>query len=503
MTAGLFKHTTFHTFLILPTNPFNMALRIRTPILPSKPQSETYQIQNLLQMLHNKINLRPVYQRTISWSNINMNNFIESIMNSRLIPGIIIYKLQPDDLREIPTHRWECVDGQHRVYTLENYRNGVMVSVDKKQFMITWEYKDLEKKETTHVFYKPTPDTEAWIAEHSKLKFAYMTDEEKDYFDEFKLDVREIKDSLTLDQRREIFIHLQQGVHVRGSDLCKNYTHLPLIRYIVDTLRLENDCKELISKHCHLNTKKYWLHWVIRMYCMVFPSKDKDHIDEFLTSDTTINKKIKNRDPRLNSTSEQETVFKQVLDRFVKFMNNLSPATKLSPCQLFAVFHHLRTNDDSREVIVASHLEDWGRNTDTALKNAWEGGKRKRGQDEEDRRKIYLDALEDLDSIKVCASEIPPRRTIPKNIRTNVWFKHFGNSNKGTCECCREEITQNNWELAHIIAHVAGGTDDESNMLPTCRGCNRSMGIMNLYNYKKRYYPDYSIDELTEKETTV
>jgi len=82
------------------------------------------------------------------------------------------------------------------------------------------------------------------------------------------------------------------------------------------------------------------------------------------------------------------------------------------------------------------------------------------------------------------------RRGIPKKIRDKVWNNAFGPVIKGNCVCCKEEIDFRKWDCAHIKAHKEGGTDAEENLRPTCVGCNRSMGVENLLDFKKRCYPD-------------
>jgi hypothetical protein len=82
------------------------------------------------------------------------------------------------------------------------------------------------------------------------------------------------------------------------------------------------------------------------------------------------------------------------------------------------------------------------------------------------------------------------RRGIPKKIRDKVWNNAFGPVIKGNCVCCKEEIDFRKWDCAHIKAHKEGGTDAEENLRPTCAGCNRSMGVENLLDFKKRCYPD-------------
>ena len=87
-------------------------------------------------------------------------------------------------------------------------------------------------------------------------------------------------------------------------------------------------------------------------------------------------------------------------------------------------------------------------------------------------------------------SSVQKRKGIPKKIRDKVWNNAFGPVIKGNCVCCKEEIDFRKWDCAHIKAHKEGGTDAEENLRPTCVGCNRSMGVENLFEFKMRCYPD-------------
>jgi hypothetical protein len=77
------------------------------------------------------------------------------------------------------------------------------------------------------------------------------------------------------------------------------------------------------------------------------------------------------------------------------------------------------------------------------------------------------------------------RDSIPTEIRTAVWIKYHGNSNKGYCYCCNGPVTRYNrgWHCSHVIADVKGGTETLDNLRVCCPHCNLSMGDQNLYAY--------------------
>ena len=82
------------------------------------------------------------------------------------------------------------------------------------------------------------------------------------------------------------------------------------------------------------------------------------------------------------------------------------------------------------------------------------------------------------------------RKAIPKKIRGEAWIRHFGDSTKGSCYCCKIAFgIFDNWHAGHIIARSNGGKDTSDNLRPICGSCNQSMGTENMDAFKSRYYP--------------
>lgn len=75
------------------------------------------------------------------------------------------------------------------------------------------------------------------------------------------------------------------------------------------------------------------------------------------------------------------------------------------------------------------------------------------------------------------------RKNIPKPVRFAVWKKINTNCTEGLCVCCENPIDINNYECGHIISFFNGGSDYESNLLPICSMCNKSMGVQNMNEF--------------------
>lgn len=462
-------------------------LRPRIALLPSRPVSEPTSIRNLMGDYGGQVELRPIYQRDIRWNKEKMCNLISTIMSQGLIPGLILYKLQA--VERSGECYYEMVDGQHRFFTVQKYFKGEPVTeTGGKPFMITWIYRDSSGRDI-HIFYKENDHTKEWIAQNRHALVTYMTDEEKDAFNTFKMDVKEIKDPLTVDQRRAIFVSLQQGVSVRGSDLLKNIVSVPIVRHIVEEMGCESRMKDILATRCWINPKNYWLHWVIRFHLMLSASADTTEEDQFAIRDSEITLFIKRESPMLTSTKEQQDYLQESVERFFSFLDTLPPGVKLSPSHFYALFSHLSTADAGREEILYGHMNDWANNSKTKeWRKVWE--KNNKGLEDDDRALYFSSLKDELERIKFPAREPEARKSIPKKLRVQVWIRDFGSLEEmGECYCCKEEISfDKDYEAGHIIAHAQGGSDTADNLRPVCQCCNRSMYMQNMEEYKAQYF---------------
>ena len=81
------------------------------------------------------------------------------------------------------------------------------------------------------------------------------------------------------------------------------------------------------------------------------------------------------------------------------------------------------------------------------------------------------------------------RKSIPKSLKNQVWDKHIGKEKGiGKCNVCKIEIDSKNFECGHIISVKQNGETNINNLLPICSPCNKSMGIENLNEFKKKYF---------------
>lgn len=79
-----------------------------------------------------------------------------------------------------------------------------------------------------------------------------------------------------------------------------------------------------------------------------------------------------------------------------------------------------------------------------------------------------------------------------KKIRMDVWNKWIGKQHGiYNCLLCEtQEIQQgssNGWDCSHVIPHCRGGKVTIDNLRPLCKGCNSSMGTMDMTMYCDSY----------------
>jgi len=79
------------------------------------------------------------------------------------------------------------------------------------------------------------------------------------------------------------------------------------------------------------------------------------------------------------------------------------------------------------------------------------------------------------------------RFAIPNELRIKCWEKYNKELN-GRCFVCNNNLRYSDMHAGHIKPVYFGGKNTIDNLQPICLGCNLSMGIQNLYDYKKKFY---------------
>lgn len=474
--------------------------RIRKNLLGEycAPETHKKELGDLLKDSYfNKINPRPIYQRHIRWNPTAMNDFVGTIMDNGLVPGLIMYQLAPDEKTgKNEGKSFEMVDGQHRLFTLRAFMDSTIQKLPHihKPFIVYWNYKSILENgdvQYSQVFYKETEDVVVWCREN-KITPQYFSEEEKGHFDNFGVNLTLVCRKLSINQRRDIFMSLQKGIPVRNSDFLKNNTDCKLVAFMS-----ENCYEEMMTntffEHCHKKASNYWVHWICRCFLLYNRFHNKCNSDKlnsspvseiFLFDDKKIKKLIEINSPEFNP-KDNELIhdFDDVFRAFIEFLQRFNEGTRLNPTQIFALFYVLC--DDSKNTdIMFSHIPYLSREGYKKDKRTmWES------KDEREPRREYFNmCLTQMDSITEHALPLDDRQ-ISKALKKKIWAKCIDSK----CEICEDEITEHEFESGHIVARVLGGQITVENLIPICFTCNRRMGTRNAYEYKKDMFPEYDL----------
>jgi hypothetical protein len=98
---------------------------------------------------------------------------------------------------------------------------------------------------------------------------------------------------------------------------------------------------------------------------------------------------------------------------------------------------------------------------------------------------IQAESLDVLDELLEIESKNKKKERIPHAFKIEVWNFHIGKE-KGIalCYCCEKEIDSKHFECGHIISEKNGGVLSIDNLRPICDLCNKSMGSMNMDEFK-------------------
>jgi len=441
---------------------------------------------------NDSINCKQKYQRgRFRHPEKFVSNLLLSIMTYSVVMPILLYRYSVNDDRKIAYHKWEAVDGGHRITTIDCFMKGIYIQCEKKRKIMPYIFHEPTK---SYIFYKQTTHTEEWsnFPENRTKSIHYMTPEERDRFNNFEIGINKITSTLSLDARRQIFIKIQRICIVTNNDLYKNYTHLPAIKNIMD-----NNLDELFAIICQNLDKditQYSTQWLTRFWLISSGFKSpreciciKDsNITEIL--ETTIT-------PLVNCTIEQQENFVKEFERFFQFFENMKEYIKFSPIALYAIFERLRNaKDDTYDNILKTHISKLSTSETKIQRKMWEPTYS--GNELAEYFDIFLAKLYDIKEVAEPERVKEPRKAIPLKLRNAVWKLYFGDEENGRCFCCATEIYKKaseatkSWNCGHVVSDHDGGELTEENMRPVCFTCNQKMKTENMMIFKDMYYPN-------------
>jgi 5-methylcytosine-specific restriction endonuclease McrA len=413
-------------------------------------------------------------------------------MDNGLVPGLIFYKLQNEDKVGRPAITTEVVDGQHRLFTVFSFISSEYVELPRKRkFIVYWPYKNEEGK-VVPIFYKETDDTREWLAKNTEFEPRYFTEEEMTYFNEFCFDIREIDFQLTMEQRRQIFMSLQNGVQVKNSDWLKNKTDCGLINFMSEH-GYEKKMKDVETGILTFSYKKpdnYWIQWVCRFYFLFLAVKklknDELTLDEFdngsavvfTLGDTDYKNKCTPHDKSLNDPASI-VEFHEVFEAFHELLNSdVCSNIEFNPTQLFVLFQYVAMNTESLHLIESTHIRVfYNEGKEQCYRKMWE-----KNTPNPVRAAYYNDCLSRLYTIIETVDSDVFEARISTKIKHDTWVHWFKDEKTATCPC-GGSISKNTNHCGHIVARAKGGKTSVANLRPICASCNLRMKTRNLNEY--------------------
>lgn len=483
--SSLSTNSEFSTIVSVETE------RVRRNLLGRRPQTVSKEIIDLFEKQH-RIDMRPPYQRDIRWGPLLMNGLIGTIMDNGLVPGLIFYKLHAADKVGRPTMSVEVVDGQHRLFTVFNFMACEYVQLPrKKKFIIYWPYK-LPNGKIVPVFYKETSATCEWFSKNTEFAPRYFTEEEQAYFNEFCFDIREIDFQLDMDQRRQIFMSLQNGVQVKNSDWLKNKTDCGLINFMSEhgyEQKMKNPDTGILV-FSHKKTDQYYIQWVCRFYFLFLAVKNLkrgelalDTFDsltakQFVMGDTDYKHLCTPTDRSLNDIASI-VEFNETFEAFHDLINSdVCRGIEFNPTQLFALFQYVCSNLDSIQDIDYVHMKAFFNNgKELPYRTMWE-----KNTPDTIRASYYKECVRQLYRIIETVTTDVFTAKISTKLKHEVWVHWFGDDVEAKCPC-GTSITEDDNHCGHIEARSRGGKTSVRNLRPICASCNMRMKAQNLNDY--------------------
>lgn len=296
------------------------------------------------------VDFRPKYQREIRWNHAQMNALVLSVINGDLIPECVLWQ-NPDPEAKCC---YEVIDGQHRCFALINYFAGKYVTLKNKTDLIYIPY--IRDGKDIRIFYTKTEDTTDFADKNPTIPVEYLTEANRRKFSTYLWSIQVIESPMEEHERQSLFLKLQQGIPVRGSDLFKNYMDVPLIRdlYSIDA---ETTLGKPLLSFLTVEPTQFWLQWIVRFVCMIHDSTN------FNFSDSEINTQMKrNTLPDVLHASIGDDTVHSMTTRIFAFMHTfVAKHGTLTPCQFYAMADVIKTTPIGWEDSVIDHIGDWAK----------------------------------------------------------------------------------------------------------------------------------------------
>lgn len=162
------------------------------------------------------------------------------------------------------------------------------------------------------------------------------------------------------------------------------------------------------------------------------------------------------------------------------------------------------TDFEQKKRQICSLLSTWTENNDCPIKR-YEKGSNGNSSITYELKKKFKKNLEALNNISSSikynhdinelreSDKVFGRPQITTQLRHKLWSNFWNNSMNGLCIVCGEPITITDFVCGHIEAYSINQNSDISNLAPLCNLCNKSMGTMDIREFKRKYHPNIDV----------
>ena len=433
--------------------------RLATPSKTTTKKADTLCGENL-----GSINLTPTYQRARCWKQWQNSGFIDSIMRNYPTPLITFYPLRSggeDTDAYAAGVRYECVDGQNRLCAIHAFRTGTQITNDRG-----------------------VPEAVFWESPRGPKHYRDLSPEEQECFNGYDFDVTIIQEPMTLDQRKAMFIRLQDGTRISRPEYMRNTKH-PVSKFICRTGMRDKTLAVTNGYMLGGGPRGDWLLMLADCITLFLNRGSADSLDMLGRDWSTVRRILECKEeaaPRskydMLVTTPDDAPLMALFDSLIGILAAANAdKVKYHKFHVVVLFHQLLAG---AVIPSTDRLRVWFK-THKAV-NA-------RTKEREQSPAIYRWLIEELSAEPVIPAPPRVRAHFTKHARLTVWARHYGGDSSGACVCCERRVGILEFAMAHIDPVANGGSNDLSNIVPTCVGCNEACSDMDLREWCSHMYP--------------
>lgn len=225
----------------------------------------TQSVSVLVQRIDNeeeKIILDPPYQRDVIWEDVNMSDFINSVITG-IVPNNIIFNLDANG-------DYICIDGKQRLSSLKKFKSNKIPVIFETEDTVTYAY------------YTVLPNEDL---RDNNVTYRLLTQEEKNRFNQMNMNIITYN-NLSYENQVDIFNRIQHGKTLTsGEKLAAFFTGIDTTQWFS---KFCSSKVNVLSKYIRIsNRKEHVPHIISIMYIMsknICQLPDKKNKEKYLKS---------------------------------------------------------------------------------------------------------------------------------------------------------------------------------------------------------------------------